>query len=289
MSPTDAAVREQSDEPLEFEDLVRRHQRMVFSLAFHFLRDRAAAEEVAQDVFLRLHRHLDSLGAGEGVVFWLRRVTSNRCIDYARQRRFRLLSFDTAPEPAVEPHARDPAVAAAAAAGRVAAAAIEDGGDPPVSGGLDAGGDRAHPRRAGGQREEPAAPGAQDVEGKDDSRRGRSTLMTDMNDPIEPTVEKALRQALRAVDPPPGFAERVVQRASRSDVRNRFASGTWLRWATAAALVIAVSGGLWYRAEERRRTEGEEARRQVLLSLQIAGSKLNAVQMKINRRGESRQ
>jgi RNA polymerase sigma-70 factor, ECF subfamily len=108
MSPTDAAVREQSDEPLEFEDLVRQHQRMVFSLAFHFLRDRAAAEEVAQDVFLRLHRHLDSLGAGEGVVFWLRRVTSNRCIDYARQRRFRLLSFDTAPEPAVEPHARDP-------------------------------------------------------------------------------------------------------------------------------------------------------------------------------------
>ena len=93
---------------LRFEDLVRQHQRMVFSIAFHFLRDRSTAEEVAQDVFLRLHRHLASIGASEGVVFWLRRVTSNRCIDYARQQRFRFLSFDNTPEPAVDAQPRDP-------------------------------------------------------------------------------------------------------------------------------------------------------------------------------------
>jgi RNA polymerase sigma-70 factor (ECF subfamily) len=93
---------------LRFEDLVRQHQGMVFSIAFHFLRDRSTAEEVAQDVFLRLHRHLEHIGTSEGVVFWLRRVTSNRCIDYARQRRFRFLSFDSAPEPAVDAHPRDP-------------------------------------------------------------------------------------------------------------------------------------------------------------------------------------
>jgi len=103
----DTAGHEQA-ESLEFEDLVRRHQRMVFSLAFHVLRDRAAAEEVSQDVFLRLHRHLAALDSGDGVVFWLRRVTSNRCIDYARKRRFRLLSFDSAPEPAVDARTRDP-------------------------------------------------------------------------------------------------------------------------------------------------------------------------------------
>jgi hypothetical protein len=113
--------------------------------------------------------------------------------------------------------------------------------------------------------------------------------MTDMNDPFDPAMEKALRQALEPVDPPPGFADRVVQRASAGAIRNGFGSGVWLRWATAAALVIAVSGGLWYRVEERRRSAGEEARRQVLVSLQIAGSKLRAVQLKINRHGESQQ
>ena len=106
--PAPEAAGHEQAEGLGFEDLVRRHQRMVFSLAFHFLRDRAAAEEVSQDVFLRLHRYLDALDPGEGVVFWLRRVTSNRCIDYARQRRFRPLSFDSAPEPAVEARTRDP-------------------------------------------------------------------------------------------------------------------------------------------------------------------------------------
>jgi hypothetical protein len=113
--------------------------------------------------------------------------------------------------------------------------------------------------------------------------------MTDMNDPLEPTVEKALRQALRHVDPPAGFADRVIQRASKGTVRPGIGGGSWFRWATAAALVIVVSGGLWYRAEEHRRAEGEEARRQVLFSLQITGSKLRAVQMKINRQGESQQ
>jgi RNA polymerase sigma-70 factor, ECF subfamily len=113
MMPDPVNPPREADEPEQgeatgFDDLVRRHQRMVFSMALHFLRDHAAAEEVAQDVFLRLHRHLGRIESGEGVVFWLRRVTSNRCIDYARQRRFRLLSFERAPEPSVDPHPRDP-------------------------------------------------------------------------------------------------------------------------------------------------------------------------------------
>jgi RNA polymerase sigma-70 factor (ECF subfamily) len=58
---------------------------MVFSIAYHFLHDRAAAEEVAQDVFLKLHSHFCELDP-EQLVFWLRRVTVNRCIDEARRR-----------------------------------------------------------------------------------------------------------------------------------------------------------------------------------------------------------
>lgn len=113
-------------------------------------------------------------------------------------------------------------------------------------------------------------------------------------DPREPMkdVEDALRQALRPVDPPAGFADRVLRRAAMGPARNTLGGGPLRRWATAAALVIVaggVSAGLWYRAETHRRAEGEEARRQVLLSLQITGSKLRAVQMKINRQGESQQ
>jgi hypothetical protein len=111
------------------------------------------------------------------------------------------------------------------------------------------------------------------------------------NDPINSAMEESLRRALQPVDPPAGFAERVIRRANARRAP-RAVSGPLVRWATAAALVVsvsAVSGGLWYRAEERRRAQGEEARRQVLQSLEIAGARLRAVQMKINRQGESQQ
>jgi RNA polymerase sigma-70 factor (ECF subfamily) len=93
---------------LEFEDLVRRHQGMVFSIAFHFLQDRSTAEELAQDVFLQLHRHLPGLESDQHVTFWLRRVAAHRCIDYARQRKHPFLALDAVPEPHTRESTSDP-------------------------------------------------------------------------------------------------------------------------------------------------------------------------------------
>ena len=45
-------------DPGAFAAVVRRHQAMVFSLALHALRSRAAAEDLAQEVFLELYRSL---------------------------------------------------------------------------------------------------------------------------------------------------------------------------------------------------------------------------------------
>jgi RNA polymerase sigma-70 factor, ECF subfamily len=72
-----------------FTELVREHQSMVFSIAYHFLRDRTQAEEIAQDVFLQLFRNIESLESEAHVTFWLRRVTSNRCVDAVRRRQRR--------------------------------------------------------------------------------------------------------------------------------------------------------------------------------------------------------
>lgn len=72
-----------------FEAAVDLHKAMVYSISWHFLRDRALAEELAQDVFLELHRSWRSMKSPEHIVFWLRRVTSHRAIDYVRKRRVR--------------------------------------------------------------------------------------------------------------------------------------------------------------------------------------------------------
>jgi RNA polymerase sigma-70 factor, ECF subfamily len=96
------------DTGIGFPDLVRRHQSMVFSIALHFLTDRSAAEELAQDVFLQLHANLLSLKSEDHVIFWLRKVTAHRCIDYKRRRTVPQVSLEEVAEPAVPARAEDP-------------------------------------------------------------------------------------------------------------------------------------------------------------------------------------
>ena len=93
----------------DFASLVRQHQAMVFSIAWHLLRDRAVAEELAQDVFLSLHQHLAQMESPEHVLFWLRRVTSNRALDEERRRQRRpMVSLENAPEPVAATSTGDP-------------------------------------------------------------------------------------------------------------------------------------------------------------------------------------
>jgi RNA polymerase sigma-70 factor (ECF subfamily) len=92
-----------------FADAVKRNQSMVFSIAYHFLRDWTAAEEVAQDSFLQLYRNYEQLESDAHVTFWLRRVVSNRCVDYARRRvRQPTVALDDAPEPSAVAEHGDP-------------------------------------------------------------------------------------------------------------------------------------------------------------------------------------
>lgn len=73
----------------EFEQLVDEHQAMVFSLAWRMTGDRGLAEEVAQDVFLELDRHMERIESPEHALNWLRRVTMSRSADALRRRRVR--------------------------------------------------------------------------------------------------------------------------------------------------------------------------------------------------------
>lgn len=70
----------------EFRRLVDEHKTMVFSIALRIIGERGAAEEVAQDVFLKLYSALKRLESADHVAFWLRRVTIHRAVDYVRRR-----------------------------------------------------------------------------------------------------------------------------------------------------------------------------------------------------------
>lgn len=96
---------------IDFAEIVRLHHSAVFSIALHFLADRSAAEELAQDVFLQLHANLSAMKSDDHMKFWLRKVTAHRCIDYKRRRKPPQVSLDDAPEPAAPTQSGDPFLA----------------------------------------------------------------------------------------------------------------------------------------------------------------------------------
>jgi len=92
-----------------FAEIVREHQSMVFGLAYHFLQSWSQAEELAQEVFVALYQNLARIESPRHLVFWLRRVTSNRCIDWVRSPRYRReVPMNDAHEPGAMPRWRDP-------------------------------------------------------------------------------------------------------------------------------------------------------------------------------------
>lgn len=69
-----------------FDEAFTLHHRAVFSTARAVVRDSAVAEEVTQEVFLKLLRHLDSAPRGELLRPWLLRVTLNEARNTIRSR-----------------------------------------------------------------------------------------------------------------------------------------------------------------------------------------------------------
>ncbi|MGB9458107.1 MAG: sigma-70 family RNA polymerase sigma factor [Bryobacteraceae bacterium] len=93
----------------DFGTLVQRHQAMVFSIALHFLRDRATAEEIAQEVFFSLHRNLHQVETPAHAAAWLRKVAVQRSIDEGRRRSRRpQVALEDVGEPATHVAPGDP-------------------------------------------------------------------------------------------------------------------------------------------------------------------------------------
>ncbi|MDD1713362.1 MAG: sigma-70 family RNA polymerase sigma factor [Methanoregulaceae archaeon] len=68
-----------------FKNLVIKHQAMVFSIARNLTNNSAVAEELAQDVFMRLYENIHRIESPQHLLFWLRRTSSNRGIDFLRR------------------------------------------------------------------------------------------------------------------------------------------------------------------------------------------------------------
>jgi RNA polymerase sigma-70 factor (ECF subfamily) len=69
--------------------LLEKHRGRIWRTAFRFLRNPEDALDVTQEVLLKLHQNLASLGADISLAAWLTRVTANASLNFTRQERTR--------------------------------------------------------------------------------------------------------------------------------------------------------------------------------------------------------
>jgi len=68
-----------------FEEIVGRYQRLVFNIVYHYLGRRSEVEDLAQEVFLKVFRSLDTFDPKRPLKAWISRITANTCLDEVRK------------------------------------------------------------------------------------------------------------------------------------------------------------------------------------------------------------
>lgn len=71
----------------EFADIYETNKARVYSTALRVLGNSADAEDVVQDVFIKVYNKLDTFEGRSQLSTWLYRITVNRCLDILRKRK----------------------------------------------------------------------------------------------------------------------------------------------------------------------------------------------------------
>jgi RNA polymerase sigma-70 factor, ECF subfamily len=113
MADSDLISRAAGGDPTAFQDLVERYRPMVYRIAFQFARNHHDADDIAQDVFVKVYRSLDGFRQDAQLTSWLYRIAMNACLDHHRRRSPGAAPSDDAeatllnmPEPAPGPEQR---------------------------------------------------------------------------------------------------------------------------------------------------------------------------------------
>jgi RNA polymerase sigma-70 factor (ECF subfamily) len=73
-----------------FEEIVNRYKTMVYALSFRVLKNNEEAEEIAQDVFIKIYQSLKSFNMKSKLSTWIYRITYNTSINKVKSKKRRI-------------------------------------------------------------------------------------------------------------------------------------------------------------------------------------------------------
>ena len=87
MVDADLISRAVGGDPAAFQLLVEQHRSMVYRVAYQFAGNHFDAEDIAQEVFIKVYRSLDKFRQDAQLTSWMYRIVMNACIDHRRRHR----------------------------------------------------------------------------------------------------------------------------------------------------------------------------------------------------------
>lgn len=90
---------------LAFKHLVERYQAMVFSTIYRYTGNADDAEDLAQEVFIKIWRSIASFKGKSKLSTWIYRITANHCLTYRKKKKKAPVSLDALDERGAEPRA----------------------------------------------------------------------------------------------------------------------------------------------------------------------------------------
>jgi RNA polymerase sigma-70 factor (ECF subfamily) len=95
LSDNELITRARNGETVAFEQLVRRYDRMVLGIANRYTRNAEDAQDIYQEVFLKVHRGLAGFKFESQFSTWMYRVVTNVCLSFQKKnRRVQQMSLD---------------------------------------------------------------------------------------------------------------------------------------------------------------------------------------------------
>jgi RNA polymerase sigma-70 factor (ECF subfamily) len=85
LADTDVIERAAAGDAAAFQTLVERHRSMVYRVAYQFAGNHHDAEDIAQEVFIKVYRSLDRFRQDAQLSSWMYRIVMNACIDHRRR------------------------------------------------------------------------------------------------------------------------------------------------------------------------------------------------------------
>lgn len=80
-----------------FEELISRYKNLVYSVVLRMVSNGEEANDLAQEVFIKMYRNLDKYQPEFKFSTWLMRIATNHVIDYRRKKKHDTISIDDMP------------------------------------------------------------------------------------------------------------------------------------------------------------------------------------------------